>query len=99
VLQSHRAAEKIPAASTTATCCVRACGADAPYTPVLYVAQQAREHLSCVRLPLRVCAAHLDGFQALYLTAQRRATMEGALRARGRAAPDWTRTTIEFAGP
>lgn len=78
---------------------MKGCRAYARYTPILRVAQHDTEHISQIALPVRLCAGHRGVFPGLFLTKQRRATMEKALRARGRAAPDWSRTAVEFEGP
>jgi len=82
-----------------AACCVKGCREPAPWTPVLHVAQQEKAHVSEVALPVRLCSEHRGEFPDLFLTARRRATMEGSLRSRGRAAPDWSRTTVRFVKP
>ena len=75
------------------------CLADAPYTPVLHIAQQGKTHISSVALPVHLCRAHRSVFLASLLSAEQRSKMEGSLRARGRALPDWSRTTVEFVRP
>jgi hypothetical protein len=77
---------------------VKGCRADALYTPVLHVALENEQRVSHVPLPMRLCLAHRGGFPSSFLTAERRAAMELTLRSRGRAAPDWARTTVEFVG-
>jgi hypothetical protein len=77
-------------------CWVKGCRALARYTPILRVAQRDTEHVSPVALPVRLCATHRGVFPGMFLTTERRATMEDALRSRGRAAPDWSRTAVEF---
>jgi hypothetical protein len=77
-------------------CWVKGCGEYAPYTPVLNVVLRQEQHVSRVALPARLCPGHRADFPRLFLTAERRASMEEALRAKGRAAPDWARTTLAF---
>ncbi len=79
-----------------AACWVKGCAEYAPYTPVLNVVLCRGEHVSRVSLPARLCPAHRADFPRLFLTPDRRASMEDALRAKGRAAPDWGRTTLVF---
>jgi len=81
------------------TCCVKGCREPAPWTPVLQMAQCETVRVSEVPLPVHLCADHRGDFPDLFLTAGRRATMEGSLRSRGRAAPDWSRTTVRFVKP
>ncbi len=77
------------------SCRVKGCSARAAYTPVLHVIQ-LDQRVSQVALPVYLCRVHLDGFKDAFLTPERRASMETALRARGLAAPDWTLTRVEF---
>jgi hypothetical protein len=55
-----------------------------------------RERVSRITLPMSVCGGHRDRFVRGFLTAERRSTMNESLRSKGRAAPDWERTHIDF---
>ena len=79
-----------------AACWVKGCCEYAPYTPVLNVVLQDEHRVSRVALPARLCPEHRADFPRLFLTPGRRASMEEALRAKGRGAPDWARTTLAF---
>jgi hypothetical protein len=98
-LNEGQSEDQRSSAARQAACCVKGCHAAARYTPVLHVAQVDSPHVSLVPLPIRLCGGHRSEFPRLFLTAQRRASMEGALRSHGRTAPDWSRTSVEFVGP
>jgi hypothetical protein len=85
-----------PPVSPTVRCCVSRCVAPATHTPILRISLSGSEHFSRVSLPAQVCARHREAFAEQFLTASRRAGIEETLRSRGRNAPDWSRTTVEF---
>jgi hypothetical protein len=76
---------------------VAACRATATHRPILCIALLGRDHVSRVALPTQLCADHRDEFAAGFLTPARRAQVERTLESRGRDAPDWERTHLEFA--
>jgi hypothetical protein len=85
-------------AAAASRCFVKDCTAGAAYTAVLHLAQRGKHHVSRVALPVHVCPKHRGVLAEMFLTAERRSKVEGALRLRGRAPPDWSRTTVEFVG-
>jgi hypothetical protein len=82
--------------SPPSRCCVDRCVGAPTLTPVLRIRLVGSERVSRVVLPGHVCAAHRASFGDRFLTAARRTSIESALRARGRSAPDWARTAVEF---
>lgn len=80
----------------TGACRVAGCTARGTYTPILCISLLGSEHVSRVVLPAQVCAGHRETFSQRFLTPGRRDEMEAALRSRGRAAPDWARTRVDF---
>lgn len=77
-------------------CWVARCD-DAPtHTPILRIALVGSDHVSRIALPAQLCAHHREAFAERFLTPSRRASIEESLRARGRAAPDWSRTGVHF---
>ncbi len=81
------------------SCYVKGCLSGAPYTPVLHMALLGTERISRVTLPVHLCSTHRNAFRRTILSAERRSQMEGSLRSRGKALPDWSRTTVEFVAP
>lgn len=75
-------------------CSVARCADAGSRTPVLRIALSGSEHVSRVRLPAHLCARHASGFPERFLTEARRASIELALRTRGRKPPDWSRTDV-----
>jgi hypothetical protein len=84
------------ALADTGPCRVEGCTARATHTPILCISLLGSEHVSRVVLPAQVCAGHRETFSQRFLTSGRRDEMEAALRSRGRAAPDWARTRVDF---
>lgn len=85
-----------PSPEPVLACHVARCTSPATHRPVLYISLVGSAHVSRVALPARVCERHRDAFSEHFLTPERRAQMESALRSRGRETPDWARTRVEF---
>lgn len=75
-------------------CSVASCAGSGSRTPVLRIALAGSAHVSRVRLPAHLCPRHASGFSERFLTEARRASIELALRTRGRKPPDWSRTDV-----
>jgi hypothetical protein len=84
------------AAPPRARCRVARCRAAATHTPILCIALLGSGRVSRLALPTDVCSGHRAAFSEGFLSPARRATMEASLRARGRGAPDWARTHVDF---
>jgi hypothetical protein len=82
---------------TPQRCSSARCVAPATHTPFLVIALVGSERFSRVALPTQLCAGHRAAFAEGFLTPARRASIERSLEARGRDAPDWSRTRVEFA--
>jgi hypothetical protein len=87
------------AAAELPPCYAKDCAAAACYRAVLHVAQEGKTRLSPVALPVHLCAEHRDAFREIVLGAYQRRKMEESLESRGKAAPDWSRSFVEFVGP
>jgi hypothetical protein len=83
-------------AISAGACHVKSCRSRAPFRPVLHIAQHGRLSISFVTLPAFVCSVHRVNFRDVFFGEESRLRMSESLRSCGRAAPDWSRTTLEF---